>query len=274
MARFRLTRPGRSRSPIALLSILGVGLLLIFILHATGILRPVEGIALRIVEPPLSVASRVGRSTGNWFSTIRSIGSLPKENAVLRDDVDRLKVEATRVEELERENALLKEQLGFVKESNLDTVPALVIGRPPFSEFQLIVIDKGERDGVVEGQAIVLANGLLVGRVFRVDSSTSQVLLLPDVHSAVHVVVQGSRANGIVQGDRGLGLLLTSLPQDAEINEGDRVLTTGLSGLFPKGLLLGTITDVTEPENDVFKEARVRPAVDFNELELVFLINQ
>lgn len=270
--RFRIRGSLRTGSPIPVVIVLVVALILLIVLHVVGVLKPVESLLLRIVRVPLSAAYSFGSGTLETFGSIGKIGSLPKENATLRNEVDRLNAEAVRVEELERENDILREQLGFVQESDAETIPALVIGRPPFSEFQLIVIDKGSRDGVTEDQAVILSSGLLVGRVFEVQDATSTVLLLTDVHSTVHAVIQGSRANGIVTGDRGIGLVLDSIPRSAEVESEDRVLTTGLSGVFPKGLLLGTIDDVSEPGSDLFREARLNPAADFNVLEFVFLI--
>lgn len=272
MARVRRRSTTRNRSSFTLLLVLAGLLVVLILLHVTGPLKPVEGVVLRLLRPGMSATQTVGSETGGLFSTLSGIGSLPKENAVLREEVDRLLVEAARVEELERENALLREQLGFVEEAQAETVPALVIGQPPFAEFQLIVLDKGERDGVHEGDTVVLSNGLLVGRVLSVSTATSEVLLLTDSHSSVHTVVQGSRANGIVEGDRGLGLLLTSVPHESELKVGDRVVTTGLAGQFPKGLLVGTIEDAPDPGNDLFREARVKPVVDFDQLEFVFVI--
>ncbi len=272
MPRLRIPSQKGRRSPYALLAGLAGAVLLAAILHATGPLRPVESLLLRILSPLAGGISRTGRGTGEAFSAFFRIGSLPKENARLQAEVDDLRVQVAHVEELSRENAILREQLGFVKEAQAATIPALVIGRAPSAEFQMLVIDKGTRDGVKEDLAVVASSGLLVGRVYRSDEATANVLLLTDVHSTVHAVVQGSRANGIVVGDRGLGLLLDSLPPDAQIKPGDQVLSTGLAGPFPKGLLIGSVEEAPEPGNELFRRARVRPAVDFNRLEFVFVV--
>ena len=127
MARVRRRSTTRNRSSFTLLLVLAGLLVVLIVLHVIGPLKPVEGVVLRLLRPGMSATQTVGSETGGLFSTLSGIGSLPKENAVLREEVDRLLVEAARVEELERENALLREQLGFVEEAQAETVPAFVI---------------------------------------------------------------------------------------------------------------------------------------------------
>jgi rod shape-determining protein MreC len=137
---------------------------------------------------------------------------------------------------------------------------------------QTVVIDRGSKQGVEEGLIVVVAGGL-VGKVESVGSEASQVLLLTDPRSAVNAQVQGSNATGIVRASGDGSLVLDFVERGATPKEGDLVVTSGLGGSYPAGLLIGQVTEVSQEEaSHIFLQVRLRPAVDFDRLRHLLII--
>ncbi len=204
--------------------------------------------------------------------TIEDIGQLRAENARLRMEVDRLTQEAVRVGELQRENAELRAELGFKQtDPQFRWVRARIIGFDPSNLVHAIIIDQGTRSGVAEGMTVTTPQGL-VGQVVQVTPNTAKVLLITDVSSSVYSLIQSNRAKGVVNGSRSGQLTMTFIPQGDHVQPGDRVVTSGLGGVFPEGLLVGTVTEVRQNAVDLYQEAEVRPAVDFGRIEEVLVI--
>src|SRR5207245_2213001 len=121
------------------------------------------------------------------------------------------------------------------------------------------------------GMTVVTPRGL-VGQVIEVTPNTSKVLLITDVSSSVDALVQSNRAKGVVNGSRTANLTMTYIPQREKIQTGDRIVTSGLGGVYPSGVLVGMVTDVRQNDVDLFQDALVEPAVDFGRLEEVMII--
>jgi rod shape-determining protein MreC len=134
-----------------------------------------------------------------------------------------------------------------------------------------LLINKGSRDGLKESMPVVSSN-MLLGRLSGVDSDYSKVLLLTDPSSVVNVLVEESRANGILRGEVGFNLKIESVSQDAPLLKGQRILTSGLGGTLPKGLIIGEVDEVISPKSEIFQSASIKPAVDFNNLEIIFVL--
>ena len=204
--------------------------------------------------------------------TVEGIGQLRAENARLRAEVDRLTQEVVLLPELQRENADLRAELQF-QQSNpqLKWISARIIGFDPSNLVHAIIIDRGTRSGVVEGMTVTTPRGL-VGQVVQVTPNTAKVLLVTDVSSSVDSLIQSSRAKGVVNGSRAGQLTMTFIPQGVKVQPGDRIVTSGLGGVFPEGLFVGTITEVHQNDVDLYQEAKVQPAVDFGRIEEVMVI--
>lgn len=225
-----------------------------------------EGLVLRFGRPVLSAATtaRLGVA-GVWGMVVPgdSRRDLDAENR-------RLRAELTTSEEMRRENARLRRLLGFSEESSSRTVAARVIAVDATSWFRTIEIDRGYEDGVTEGLPIVDAAGV-VGRVVRSTPHSARVLLITDASSAVAVLVQDQRIRGVCRGQGGALALDFALVQD-EIQVGDGVVTSGLGGIFPKGLVIGYVKSVRREQFGLFQTVEVEPAVDFEHLEEVLVL--
>jgi len=118
---------------------------------------------------------------------------------------------------------------------------------------------------------VVTPSGL-VGQVVAVTPTTAKVLLITDVSSSVDSLIQSNQAKGVVEGSRDGQLTMTYIPQGVKVQTGDRVVTSGLGGIYPPGLWVGTITDVRQNDVDLYQDAQLEPAVDFSRLEVVLVI--
>ena len=217
------------------------------------------------VSIPLLRVDQIGQ-------TIESISQLRAENAKLRSDVDRLSQQAVLVLELQRENAELRAELSFERSNpQYKWTSARIIGFDPSNLVQAVIIDRGSANGVAEGMTVITPLGL-VGQVIQSAPNTSKVLLATDLSSSTDALVQSTRAKGVVNGSRTGQLLMTYIPQGVKVQTGDRVVTSGIGGIFPPGLLVGTVTDVRQNDVDLFQSAQLEPAVDIGRLEDVMVI--
>jgi len=249
-------------------------------LHRTQQLAPVEGMALRALVPVQGMFNGAGQRLQRAIDTAKHLNSLRAENQELRRQVNELLLGNVHLIEVEQQNLQLRELLDF-KQKNPDyTVrvgevigrlsPATVVGRDPNNLTQALIIDQGAADGVHKGMPVVTAGGL-VGRVVEADLNWAKVLLLTDSSSHVSALLQTSRATGVVIGRQGR-LYLRYVPQGDELTEGDIVVTSGLGGHFPKGLVIGQVSLVRKRDVDMFQEAEIRSVVDFSRLELVIVL--
>ncbi len=260
--RFRISR---------ILLAMGVITLLIF-LHYLRILRPAENIIFIITTPIEKTAFKVVNKVDNFFHLLTAIRNLAKENADLDQENYRLIAENAKLKEMENENAFLRDQLKFQEKKGVKGIDADVIGRNPDNLIQSLKINRGSEDNIKIGAPVIFGEGFLVGKVVEVFSKTATVLLITDQNSVVNALIADSRANGNIYGQHGLGLTMEMIPQDEIVKAGDVVITSGLSGELPKGLVIGEIVKVESNSGDLFQKAQVRPYVNFSKLEKVWVV--
>ncbi len=216
-----------------------------------------------------------------YYSSVRAVRDLAKNYVFLVHLREKNEELSRRVVELERQNAELAEMaianerlrrlLDFKEKIPKPTLPAELIGEDASSWFQTITINQGKIDGVRKGMVVVAAEGL-VGHVIHTSRDVSKVLLITDYNSSVDAIGQVSRARGIVQGKEGNRCDLNYVSRRDDVAMGERVITSGLGGRFPKGLIVGTVSTVEKNPYGVFQKVEVTPAVDFRKLEEVFVI--
>lgn len=216
------------------------------------------------------------RETAEFFNTIMHLNKIKEENKSLKDKVYSLENSAVLIKELQMENQRLKEMLDFKEQSYFyDMVGAKVVGRNMSNWFETILIDKGKQSGIDINMAVVTNKGL-VGRVIETADNWSKVLLIIDQKSSVSAMIQRTRDNGIIKGqiepeNKGY-CQMVYLPIDSNVLPEDLVISSGLGGIFPKGLIIGEVIKIEQQENELLKIATIKPAVDFQRLEEVFII--
>jgi rod shape-determining protein MreC len=265
----------RTDTPTALIAAIAI-LIVAFLVSQTGLFRPIRDLATTIVTPIQAQISRLSETVSIWAQGGRELIALREENRDLRAQVDRLSVELLHLEEANKEIEQLRNLLNFT-----NTVPSYqfigseVIGRPVSSGvsnlFPDLILDVGARDGIEPDMPVVTERGL-VGRVLQVYPTACRVLLIIDGRSSVNAMIQRNRVTGLVEGRPGGKLVMTDIPHDATVAEGDVVLTSGLGGMFPKALIIGQVVKVTRHDVELFQEAEIQPTVDFNGLERALVI--
>jgi rod shape-determining protein MreC len=200
---------------------------------------------------------------------------LRRENLELSREVARLRGENRQLRRAAEERARLQALLRFQRETPAETIAARVIGREttPFFRVTKIQINRGEKL-VRPGMPVLTATGL-VGRIHRVFGRYADVLLAVDAQSAIDVIVDRTRARGVVRGlgsPRHYGCKFEYLARTDEVAVGDLVVTSGIGGKLPKDLVVGKVSSVVKKDFGVFQKAEVEPAVDFSKLEEVLVM--
>lgn len=209
-------------------------------------------------------------ASGLWSHYV-SLRRVQRENDSLREENGRLRGEVNGFEEARTENERLKRMLSYSEANPGIKVPARVLGVSPDAMRQWVRIDKGENDGVKRGMAVVTPDGV-VGQVMRATASAADVMLLNDSSSRMGVRVQRTRQRATAAG-AGEGVLrLDNLLRSENLEEGDQVITSGLDGVYPPGLVVGRVTAVQRTSGGLFWTAGVIPAVDPSKLEDIFIL--
>lgn len=239
----------------------------------------IEGAVGYITSPVQKVFYTISSSVSNFFYDIKDNRDIKAENEELREYVAILENELIEKNELEKENKRLKKLLDFAVDNDKMTVTgAKVIGKNPGNWFNVILIDKGTKHGVDINMAVVTERGL-IGRIFQVGPNWAKVRTIVDGQSSVSGIIERTRDNGLVKGNNDMGLeegmcRMIYLPLDSDLKPGDKVLTSGLGEIFPKGIYIGEVKEVVEEKRDFFKTAIIEPGVDFQRLEEVLVIKK
>ncbi len=223
-------------------------------------LGPVQELGNAVFSPLGLLARTIGR-------TVEAV----RVNPELEERVGFLTGEVARLREVEAENRRLRALLGLRERPGYRGVVARVIGRDIQNWNQSILINRGGADGVVREAAVVSPEGL-VGKVIEVAPHLSRVLLIIDPSSGVGGAVQDSRRTGIVEGTAAGGCEMKYLPRRVDISPGEAVVTSGLGGVYPPGLLVGIITAVRPAGDGIYQNADLQPAARFDRLEWVMVL--
>lgn len=230
-----------------------------------------HNLGLRLLSPGRRAVHWVVDSIHTLIQNYVYLVNLKEENRRLQEEVHRLRHENNELKESALAVERLRRLLLFKEQVPAPMISAEVVSYSPSIWFRTIVINKGQRDGVKKGMSAVTWEGV-VGRIVRVSPHSSVVLLVIDRNCSVDVLVQRTRARGIIEGEGGGVCLLRYVPRTEDIQVGDHIVTSGLGGIFPKGLSMGEVVMVEKKEYGLFQEVEVRPSVDFSRLEEVMVI--
>jgi len=235
------------------------------ILPAEMVLKDTNGRIQSFLSVPFSKLRLI------WEAYI-DLQGVKEENQVLKAQLAQLENEITSYREALIENRRLRQLLDIKNSSNWKTIVAQVIGTDIAPWRAVITIDVGKRNGVTVDMPVLCQGGLL-GRVIETSISYSKVMLLTDYHSRIGAIIQRNRARGILKGDGARGCILDYVKKGVDIQIGDTVITSGLDGIFPKGLLLGKVKLVGPGDkSDLFQFIGVKPMADIEETEEVLVL--
>ena len=228
-------------------------------------------LVISIVAPFQKVVTRSVRFAERIWQQYFYLVSVASENEKLRKALGRAVEKNNKCRETEISNQRLRTFLNFQKTMPQRVLAAEIIGKDPSPLFKTIIIDKGSADGVIKGRPVVVPEGV-VGQVIEVSKYFSKVLLIIDRNSAVDALVQRTRARGMIKGAGAGRCFLHYVLRKHEIRIGDVVVSSGLDGVFPKGLRVGQVLDTKSQNQGIFQEILVRPFVDFEKLEEVMVV--
>ncbi len=260
----------KKRPANRIIIIVAIGVALVG-LGRLGALRPITQTLGVVTSPVMKLMAGSGSSVSNFFDFMGKIKDLNRRNIELTSEVRDLKQQLAADVEMRVQNTALRKQLGFSNPSNQAVVPAEIVAYQPDNFRAFVTINRGRRDGLRNGMAVT-SQGSLLGKLVNTQENTSQVFLLNDPDFKVAAIDQNTRTTGIVHGQIGKGLVLTNVPQDQIVKTGDMLVTSGLGGDFPKGLIIGKIETISRQDNAIFQSAAVVPSVKINQLELVFIM--
>jgi rod shape-determining protein MreC len=208
----------------------------------------------------------------DFVTAPRDIVSLRQRNAELETQVSQLQAQLIELQQRANETEVLAALVDFSRSNPQSTYrAAAVIGRDPSPFLHYIIINRGSNDGIRRGMPVVTNQGL-VGRIDAVIADAARVQLITDPASAVNVYLQNADTSAVLYGSVTGDVSLDMISQNAAVEAGDLILTSGLGGGFPSDLIIGQVITLRALEFELFQQATVQPAVDFTRLEIVLVI--
>lgn len=240
---------------------------------ATGRLR---GAVREALAPLHGALARMALRARETAGHLRGLGGLVGENRRMAEELALLRRRVHDLSALEAENEDLRAQLGFRRADRRPLLPAEVIARDPAGWWQTVRLDRGARDGLRPDLAVITTDGL-IGRTIEVSARTADVLLISDPNSRVSVRLPRTDAVGVLvgAGARPSGRVACRLDfvhRHLPVKPGDEVVTSGLGGVFPRGLVVGYVEAVYTDEQGLYRYAEVIPRADLGQLRYVFVL--
>lgn len=237
------------------------------LLFLSALIPSLRAPLLNTLKYPLKFFTLIKREVGGvifFHHNLVQVEQLKKETDLLRYNLNS-------ANEINLENRRLKELLSFKEKTPFKVIVTESIGRSPDNWSSVVIVDKGESSGIKSGFVAISYLGL-VGRVIETTKSTSKIMLINNPNLSVSSIVQRSRQEGLITGTLGSNLVMKYLPVDSDIKISDVVVTSGLTEMYPKGLLIGTVVGIGEESSGLSRYAIIKPAVDLSGLEEVLII--
>ena len=253
---------------------------IVFVLIAVGLIALALGgylapLSRVVLNPIIAVQTWISQR----YQAVQELVNAPQDTVRLRQEILQLRDENSQLQaqiiELRQqlaETSVLSALVDFARANPENRYQAAaVIARDPSPFLNYVIINRGSDNGLRRGMPVVTQQGL-IGRVDAVTAGAARVMLITDSASSVNVHLEPGRAEAVLRGQITGDLTLEMIPQDADIQPGDLVLTSGLGGGYPQNILIGQITGVRSREQDIFKSASIQTMVDFDQIEIVLVI--
>jgi rod shape-determining protein MreC len=230
-----------------------------------------ERMVMTVFSPVPKTVNRIGGTASDIYHGYLDMRRAVNENFALRRKVASLTTENLKLRQSDSDLRRLRSLLGYSEQFNMNTSMAQAIMLDTAGRFKSIIIDRGSDDGVQVNDAVVNANGL-IGRVVLTTRDLAKVQLVTDGNASVGALIERTRRQGVVRGDGSNAATMQDIPTLADVQPGDRVLTAGIDGIYPKGIPIGSITRADQGKS-LFKTINVRPSVDIGSIEEVIVIH-
>jgi rod shape-determining protein MreC len=258
------------KSDTKLKYIIGAVLMVLILVGANFFQNDIRSFFYKISLPIQKTLWVAGNETSDFFASIAYSGDLKKQRDETNCRNQELLVEVANLEELKKQNEELRCALNIKLSDEFNLDMAQIAGKDISQDF--ILIDKGAKDGLNKGMAVITSQKVLVGKISEVYDVFSKVMLITNKDSSFDAQIRERGISGIIKGKGGLKLFFDLIPQDKEVSSGDIIVSSSLAGLFPDGLLVGKITDVKRNDIESFQQAGVEPSFDINSLSYLFII--
>ena len=245
--------------------------LFLFPAQSQGLLEYLDGPVGQLVRLPLEAVSSLDQGISGVWRQYVALQGVAQENRRLRQDLEWLQAQNNQLREAASATQRLTSLLQFKEQALPAMVAAQVIGRDATNRYRSLILNKGESDGIHADMGVITPAGV-VGRVVKTTGGTSVVLLVTDPNNAIAGLIQRTRDEGIVEGTSKGGARLKYIPMLSGVRDGDRVVTSGLVGGFPRGLAIGTVTAIDKEQGALFQTAELTPEVDVERVEEVLVI--
>lgn len=230
-----------------------------------------QRIVIEVVSPIQKGIMATRTELGNLIDNYFMIVNTSKENEFLKNKIERLEHDIFIMEETRRENVRLKQMLSYAEEIGTDKILAQVIGWDSANQFKVLRLNRGSKDGI-SLMSPVITNAGLVGYIYRVGLNYSDVLTILDPNNRVDAIVERTRTHGIVEGVFNYMCSLKYVSRTEPIELGDKLITAGVGGIYPKGVKVGMITNIEQESSGMTLSVEVTPSVDFHQLEEVIIL--
>ncbi len=271
----KLPQPEKSSASVGLLIVLVVlALSITTVWFREGDSGPIHRARLGMLAvsaPVQATGEVVTRPVRGFIAWSSDLGVSRSQLEALRTQNVELRRRVSTLEEARLENLRLKKLAGFTQAANTKTVGARVIGRPTNQWEGVITIDRGTDDGITAGMPVVGAQGLL-GQTVGVTKSAAKVRLITDPQSGVASMIQSTRAEGVVRGSIEGKLTMEFVSAETTVRVGDIVISSGMGGVYPKGLIVGEVTRVQSSPSALYQEIDVTPSGELSGLEEVLVL--
>jgi len=229
-----------------------------------------------IIMVPFAPLTHLGTNIGAYFfdksNMILHIGTLYQQNQELSSNVRQLESKNSMLVDVKNENDLLRQNLSLLPREQFNFVGADVVLRDPLGGDQWVTINRGKQDGIEVGMVAVVDEGVFVGHVDEIDRTTARIKLITHPESVVNVVSARTGAEAIAYGEHGLSVVVEDIKKDDDVVDGDVFITSDIGNMFPRGLSVGTVQNMTTSTNNLFQRANIVPLVSLNDLRFVFII--
>ncbi len=242
------------------------------VLALGGYFNPVTNWFTRITVNAQTWVSNRYLAVVDFLTVPRDVASLRQRNGDLEAEVARLQTQVLDLQQQVTETNILSALVDFARANpEYSYKAAAIIGRDPSPFLHYVIINAGSNEGVLPGMPVVTDKGL-VGRVDAVIAEAARLQMVTDAASAINVRTQVSNAEGMLVGSTTGDLTLDMIPQDANIQVGDMVLTSGLGGNYPANILVGQVISIRKLQSELFQQAAIQANVDYNQLQFVLVI--
>lgn len=253
---------------------IAIGLIMVLIILniIPGLSTGLGNFLFKIFSPIGKFFIKTGDGVIGFFEILISIKDLAKENTGLQQKNLELEAELSQLKEVEKANEVLRKGLGISEKGQNIIEKASIVGKDIQTEGNWILIDKGIKQGIEKDMAVISPEMALVGKIVETMPSFSKVMLITNKESMITAIIEKGRNEGLVKKEAKGKLFMDFIPRSEKLEIEERVITSGMDNIYPKGILIGKIEDIDLSQNQLFQRITIAPFVNFSKLEEVFVI--